>query len=331
VRLGKRARADEDGAVNVFFATDLHGSDICFKKFLSTPTVYQAHVLILGGDLTGKLAIPIVDHGADLEVIGPARPYVVSRDQRHEVEAQMLRAGFYPFVIQDSAEIEAYRADPRRVEAKLAELMRERLLRWGEWAEEKLSSRGIEIFVAPGNDDPEAVDEVIAELPQFRLVEGQVLSDVCPGLPFELLSTGYSNVTPWATHRELPEPELKGRLEKIAAGIRQPAGLIFNIHVPPFGSTLDEGPLIEKDTLKVTTGIGQAVTVPVGSTAVREFIEELQPVVSLHGHIHESRAIGRIGHTVAINPGSDYSDGILRGAFLTFTARGLERYQLTTG
>jgi Icc-related predicted phosphoesterase len=331
MRIRKRARSEDKGAVNVFFATDLHGSDICFKKFLSTPSVYRAHVLILGGDLTGKLAIPMIDRGGELEVIGPAGTYHVDRHQRQEVEAQMLRAGFYPFVIGDSSEIEAYRADPHRVEAKLAELMSERLLRWGEWAEEKLSSPGIEILVAPGNDDPEVVDQVIRELPQFRLVEGEVMCDVCPGLPFELLSTGYSNLTPWKTHRELPEPELKARLQKIAASIQQPANLIFNIHVPPYGSMLDEGPLIDKDSLKITTGLGQAVTVPVGSTAVREFIEELQPVVSLHGHIHESRAIERIGHTVAINPGSDYSDGILRGAFLTFTARGLESYQLTTG
>jgi len=55
---------------------------------------------------------------------------------------------------------------------------------------------------------------------------------------------------------------------------------------------------------------------PVGSTAVRELIEEYQPPLSLHGHIHESRGKTRIGETIAINPGSVYSEGSLQGAVI---------------
>jgi Icc-related predicted phosphoesterase len=53
----------------------------------------------------------------------------------------------------------------------------------------------------------------------------------------------------------------------------------------------------------------------------------------VHGHIHESRGICRLGRTLALNPGSVYSDGALQGALLDLNAKKgkVARYLLVTG
>jgi Icc-related predicted phosphoesterase len=77
--------------------------------------------------------------------------------------------------------------------------------------------------------------------------------------------------------------------------------------------------------------MGGEVTGPVGSTAVRAAIEEHQPLLSLHGHIHESGGAVRIGRTLAINAGSEYGEGVLRGVLVTVGGGKVLRYQATTG
>lgn len=68
------------------------------------------------------------------------------------------------------------------------------------------------------------------------------------------------------------------------------------------------------------------------STAVRDALAKYQPMLSLHGHIHESRGEARIGRTLAINPGSEYSEGVLRGAIITLSRKkGVRGYQLVAG
>ena len=69
----------------------------------------------------------------------------------------------------------------------------------------------------------------------------------------------------------------------------------------------------------------------VGSTAVRTAIETHQPPLALHGHIHESRGAVKIGRTLCLNPGSEYSDGVLRGAVVTLSERAVKRHQLLSG
>jgi Icc-related predicted phosphoesterase len=324
-----RARRKPD--LTLFFATDLHGSDVCFKKFLSAKRAYDADVLILGGDLTGKLAIPIVQQaGSTYEVCAPGRSYDTTADALPAVQDQLSRSGFYWFIASPE-EIEEYRQNHDLVQQKLDALMAERLTHWASLADAKLADTDAEIFVAPGNDDPHFIDSVLARLPRFRLVEGQVIQ-LAGGHPFEMLSTGYTNKTPWDTHRELEEDELADRLDKIFGGVTDVGRSIFNIHVPPYGSHLDDGPLIDKETKKMTAGIGQQISVPVGSHACRSFIEQHQPMLSLHGHIHESRAAIRLGRTVSVNPGSDYGDGILRGALIQLSDDGeVLSHQLTSG
>ena len=57
--LGRRKDASaRRRALRIFFATDVHGSERCFRKFLAAATVYEAEVLLLGGDVAGKGLVP---------------------------------------------------------------------------------------------------------------------------------------------------------------------------------------------------------------------------------------------------------------------------------
>jgi hypothetical protein len=98
--------------------------------------------------------------------------------------------------------------------------------------------------------------------------------------------------------------------------------------VPPYKSNLDEAPELDENLRPKMAG--QALK-PVGSTAVREVIETNQPLLSLHGHIHEGRGVSRIGKTLCINPGSMYEQGTLLGALVRLGKHKIEDYVLTTG
>jgi Icc-related predicted phosphoesterase len=55
-------------------------------------------------------------------------------------------------------------------------------------------------------------------------------------------------------------------------------------------------------------------------------------MLALHGHIHESRGEARLGRCLSLNPGSEYSDGVLRGVIVTLSKKkGIRGYQLVSG
>ena len=146
---------------------------------------------------------------------------------------------------------------------------------------------------------------------------------------YQLVSSGWTNLTPWDTPREEEEDALRTRIEAIVAqATAPPERLVFGLHAPPYDTALDVAPKIDWETLTVQ-GQDQA---HVGSTAVRAVIEEVQPLLSLHGHIHESRAAVRIGRTLAINPGSSYVEGVLSGVLVELEGKDkVKRYRLTSG
>lgn len=106
----------------------------------------------------------------------------------------------------------------------------------------------------------------------------------------------------------MSEEDLERRIRAVADRLDRSRPAIFVLHSPPYRSTLDDAPQVRNDLTVVTDG-GQVVMTPVGSTAVRRVIEEFQPLLALHGHIHESRGAVRIGRTLCINPGSAYGEG----------------------
>jgi Icc-related predicted phosphoesterase len=308
----------------IFFATDLHGSEMCWRKFLNAGRFYDADVLICGGDMTGKAIVPIVQENGSYTVQLGGQSQSVEAAQVPDVEAQIRRKGYYP--LQMSVDrLHELDQDPAKRTETFQQVMLDGVDRWMGMAAEKLRGTGIRIFVCPGNDDEMEVDDVIRRSDVVELGEGRVLE--IDG--FSMISTGWSNHTPWNTHREETEEKLGERIEAMAGQVPDASKAIFNLHCPPFKSGLDEAPAIDAD-MRLLHG-GRALR-PVGSTAVREAIERHQPLISLHGHIHESKGAVKIGKTLSINPGSSYEEGMLMGAIVQLDARkGIKSYQLVNG
>jgi len=310
--------------VKVFYTTDLHGSEVCWRKFLNAAAFYKADVLICGGDMTGKAMIPLVDEGDHFEYALSGQQQRVPRDEVADAETLIQRKGYYP-VRMSSSQVAELAKDPNKVQTLFTQQMCKTVERWMDMAQDKLGTSPVRIFVSPGNDDEVEIDEVIARATKVELAEGK-----CIDLGgFEMISSGWANPTPWHTYREAPEDELARRMEPMLGQIKDMSRAIFNFHPPPYGTNLDEAPALDEN-LKVMHG-GKALR-HVGSTAVREAIDKYQPMLSLHGHIHEGKGVTRLGKTLAINTGSAYEEGILMSAILELDQRkGIKSYQLVSG
>jgi len=313
--------------VRLFFATDIHGSETCWRKFLNSGRHYEADVIVLGGDMTGKALVPVIHDGEDRwhATLLENRKELVGEDQVAAFEDAVIRRGYYPF-----------RTTPQGVqelqddEARWHELFEEEMLktvdRWMQVADERLAGSGIRCFVCPGNDDQLNVDDVIRDAKSVELAEGEVVE--IDG--YQMVSSGWANRTPWDTYREEDEEDLEIRIRKITDQVTAPPErTIFSLHCPPYKSGLDDAPQLTKDMHLKEAGRS---TVPVGSTAVRAAIEEHQPCLGLHGHIHEAKGTTRIGRTLCINPGSSYEQGQLLGAVVDLDGKKkVKRFILTSG
>lgn len=311
----------------LYFATDLHGSSKCFRKFLNAGPTYGADVLVLGADLGGK-AIQGIVRGAGGR--WHARFVGTDHDVADGAELEALERliedhGYYPYRA-EPGELEDRQASGS-IDALFLELMGARLRAWMALADERLRPKGIPIHVMLGNDDPPALGTILDEATWATHVEGKVVK---LDQDHELVSWGFSNKTPFRSHREQTEAELAASIGSLVADLADPSRAVFNLHVPPIASGLDDAPMLDQD-LTVQQSLGQVKFAPAGSTAVREAIESIQPLLSLHGHIHESAAIRRIGRTIAINPGSDYGTGALNGALVTLERDKVATHQLVRG
>lgn len=320
----KRATADD---LVIFFATDVHGSNVCFKKFINAGKFYGASVLILGGDVTGKMVVPIAEqaNGSYLTSFAGKDVSLDGGEAVLEFERRVADMGFYPKVMSED-EFQELRASLEKQEMLFRTLIAERLAEWTEYARSRLIEQEVKCFAAPGNDDAFWVDQVLGSTDAIELLEMKVVE--LDGL--EMLTTGWSNETPWKTERECSEGELKERILSMIGQVGEPGKAIFNIHVPPYKTVLDQCPELDDELRPVHHG-GNPVMTSAGSTAVRELIEDYQPVLGLHGHIHEGRGIARIGRTVCVNPGSNYSEGVLNGSLIRLKDGQVRDVQLTQG
>ncbi|MGD0019136.1 MAG: metallophosphoesterase [Candidatus Limnocylindrales bacterium] len=311
----------------IYFATDLHGSSKCFRKFLNAGPVYGADVMILGGDLAGKAIQSIVRQpGGKYRCNFIGSDYEVEEGPDLEaLEKLVADHGYYPYRA-EPGELEA-RRDAGTLDDLFLELMNQRLEGWLTLADERLRPIGKRLFFMLGNDDPPPLARLLDNAPWGEHDEGKVvwLDD-----DHEMISWGFSNKTPWNSYREQDEPELASSLARMAAGLAHPERSIANIHVPPYDTQLDEAPVLD-EKLQVQQVLGQVKMAPVGSTAVCDFLTARQPLLGLHGHIHESSGIRRLGRTIAINPGSDYSTGTLNGALITLEKDKVSAHQLVRG
>jgi uncharacterized protein len=320
-------KRDSSGELAIFFATDLHGSNVCFKKFVNAGKFYGASVLILGGDVTGKMMVPIARQEDDSYLTSFAGKdlRLKAGEEAAALEQQVSDMGFYPKVMSEE-EFQELRDDPEGQEALFHKLIRERLEEWIEYARPRLAEQGVKCYAAPGNDDAFFIDELLADSGAIELLEGRVVN--VDGV--EMLTTGWSNETPWKTERETSETELRAMIKQMIDQLERPENAIFNIHVPPHGTALDQCPKLDEDLRPVSSG-GNPVMTSAGSTAVRELIETYQPLLGLHGHIHEGRGIARIDRTVCVNPGSNYSEGVLNGSLIRLKEGEVRDVHLTQG
>lgn len=312
--------------LRLFYASDVHGSDLCWRKFVNAAEHYDAHVLIMGGDLTGKALVPIIRRNGSYTalVIGEERT-ARSAEERTELERAIRMNGFYPLEVTEDQH-RAMRDDATVREELFATAMVGELERWISLANDRLGGSEVAVYVMPGNDDPWFIDDVLEAGGVVTACDGRV---VRVG-DHEMVSCGFSNPTPWNSPRELSESELYDRIGALVRQLESPETAIFNLHVPPHGSGLDTAMELDEQLRPVLTA-GQPHQIPVGSSAVRQLIEEYQPMLALHGHIHESRGITRIGRTVAINPGSDYAGGRIDGCVVDLEPDGVKSYQLVSG
>jgi uncharacterized protein len=310
----------------IFFATDVHGSDICWKKFINAGKFYGADVLILGGDMTGKAIVPIIEQGG-----GKYRAVLLEQEflldgegEADEMVKKIKSRGYYPYRLTPD-ELAVLNKSPDKVHNLFLQEALKTAEQWMTYASEKLSGTGMRVYAAPGNDDQFEVDDIIRKSSVVTLAEGQVIE---LDKHHEMISSGWSNHTPWHTYREETEDQLASRYEPMITQLKNPKNAIFNIHVPPYASNLDEAPELDENLRPKYAGNALK---PVGSTAVRAAIEKQQPLLGLHGHIHEGRGSSRIGRTLCINPGSMYEQGTLLGALVKLGREKIEHYVLTQG
>jgi Icc-related predicted phosphoesterase len=311
----------------IFFTSDVHASDRCFRKFLNAAKVYKAGCLILGGDITGKVLVPIVE--------GPGGSYGVrlfgqdkqlSGDKVAEARKALSDSGQYSFVTTES-ELREIQADKSKEEKVFNEAMRSSLESWMQLAKERLTGTGVRCYVSPGNDDRFDIDPLLADSGPLVNPEGKVV--VLEG-GYEMITLGYANPTPWKSPREVSEERLEEMIEKMARKVGHPETAIYNLHVPPIDTELDRAPAVSSDFNYVKEGLGIKF-IHAGSVAVRNSIEKHAPMLGLHGHIHESRGMVKIGRTLCLNPGSEYSDGVLRGALVNLEGGKVHDFLLTSG
>ena len=311
----------------IYFVTDVHGSSKCFRKFLNAAKFYKADVLILGGDLTGKVMTPIVESDGKFSCTYQGAGLVMNN--KDEVEAfrkKVTESGTYTHLVTPS-EFKELEANPGGVKDLFRQLMVERVSEWVSLAEERLGKTSVKCFISPGNDDILEIDAALSSStyvvnPEERVVEvdGE----------HEMITLGTTNHTPWNSPREVDEDVLAKKISGMADHVRNVKSSIFNIHVPPIDTPIDKAPRVD-EKLKIVVKAGNVEMISAGSTACRAAITKHQPMLGLHGHIHESRGIVKLGRTMCANPGSEYTEGILRGFLADLEGDKVKSYLLTAG
>lgn len=316
----------------IFYVADIHGSDVAFRKWLNAGRFYGADVLVVGGDLTGKVLLPIYpSRGGNGSWTATWRGRTVKLETHAEVEALIRSArdeGAYGYITTPD-EVAAIQASPDLERATFTRLKLEALSEWMHLADQRLADGSIRAVVMAGNDDPPEIDDILAGARWLEDVGGAVV-EIAPGI--HMASVGESTPTPWRTPRELPDDDLGARVATTVEGLPPGGRTIWNLHMPPHATGIDAAPELDMDLRVQYDASGEPRMRPVGSRSIRQLIQERQPTLALHGHIHEGRGRYKIGDTVGVNPGSQYQDGVLLGVLIRISeARGVQDLAFTAG
>jgi Icc-related predicted phosphoesterase len=310
----------------ILFATDMHGSEGAWRKFLNASAMLKVNVAICGGDLTGKMIVPIIEKSdGKYNYYFMGKTNTVESKDLEKAFKDVRGIGYYPYQTTES-EYEEMRQNSTKVDDVFHKVMEATLKKWLDLIRQKVPNE-TQVIVCPGNDDRTLVDDAINNHKDVINAEGKVIKI---DEMHELISTGWVNPSPWKTAREEDDDKLEVRLEKYISQLKDTNSAIFNFHAPPFESKLDEAPLLDKDLNPIIQG-GRVVMVPVGSKAVRKLIEKYKPLLGLHGHIHESSGSIKIGKTHCVNPGSEYAEGILRAFLIELKGNQITKLQRIEG
>jgi Icc-related predicted phosphoesterase len=322
-------RADKPGvrSIRLLQAADFHGSNAAFRKFLSAIKQHNAQHAIITGDLTGKAIVPIIRDG------GRYTSWLFGNREVLETDAELDRfrqkvgdVGMYDHVC-DAEEARALDADADRLHALFVDKMNARLSEWLDLAGNYLAPLGVPLWVIPGNDDDRSVDPILDASEYARNVDHKVVElDEF----HELVSLGDTSMTPWECPRDYPESHMVPTVKGLFEQVRNPEGAIVNMHCPPRDTAIDQAPSLN-ERLEIEFEGGQVVMASAGSAAIRSGLETLQPLLSLHGHIHEARGTTRIGRTLCLNPGSEYAEGIMKAAIINLEPTRVKGYLLISG
>lgn len=309
-------RRKQERLARILFVTDLHASEITFRKVLSAVEIYEASILVIGGDLAGKRVVPVVNGKDGYTTSVGGEDILVNESGLADLVTKIKNLGQYPIVL-GLEDYEVLAQDPDGVHQRFLEASHAQCDDWMSRLAAKFEPKGIPVYVTGGNDDYMSIEEILDAAP-WVINAGEKVIEVVPGV--EMISTGFGNPTPWNCPRDISEDKLLEIITAMADKLQKPENAIFNLHVPPYGSGLDQAPLLDTSVVPPRPIIGEVASV--GSTAVKQAIERYKPQVGLHGHIHESRGVQKLGRTTCVNPGSEYTEGILRSAVVDFSKKG---------
>jgi Icc-related predicted phosphoesterase len=316
-------RTSKRRGTRLYVVSDFHASDPAWRKLLNAVrmNVYKADAVLYAGDLTGKAMVPIVEVGDRYEasLLGQRR-VARSEEELAALERDVASLGYYAFRT-TSAEVEALGGDKAKLDALFSREIRSRVTRWLDLAAERLDGVGVPLVLIPGNDDPYDIDESLAASQYCTNADGAIVD--IPG-DLQVIGLGKSSPTPWHTPREVSEDAFREEIYSLADQAADPRRTIFLIHCPPYGSGLDTAPLLDQN-LRLQASAGDLMRGPVGSTGVLEAVQQVRPLLSVHGHIHESGGEKKIGPTLCVNPGSEAGSGIVRGYLIDVSSDGVER------
>ncbi|MHA1937865.1 MAG: metallophosphoesterase family protein [Candidatus Thorarchaeota archaeon] len=300
--------------MRIFQACDPHGSQQTWEKMCRAPKAFKADVAMMCGDLTGKAIMPIIQEKEDRWYANPRGDKKTFKKQKDLDKFIKFTKdeGFYPVVLTPD-ELAKLQETPGDIKKLFDKLMSERMQEWMDMANERIPEE-IMVVVNPGNDDDYVIDEIIKN--DERII--YPLERVVDVRGYPMISLEWVNSTPWDTHRECSEEELLVKLEAEFARLDTDdySNVLCNFHDPPYNSGLDVAPKLTED-YRVAKAGAHEIMAPVGSKSVRAVIEKYQPLLGMHGHIHESVGYRKIGETLCVNPGSEYREGILKGFLIT--------------
>jgi Icc-related predicted phosphoesterase len=319
-------RRKKEPQTRILFATDMHGSEGVWRKFLNASAMLKVDVAICGGDLTGKMIVPVVQRkDGKYSYYHLKKTNIIDSGGLEKAMKDVRGIGYYPYLTNEST-YEEMTKNPKKVDEVFHEVMTSTIKNWLDLIPQKVPNE-TRVVVCPGNDDRSPVDEVVNNHKHVINGEGKVIE---VDDSHEMVSSGWVNPSPWKTTREEEEDKLEERLERYISQLKNVESAIFNFHAPPYQTKLDEAPLLDKDLNPVIQG-GSVVMVAVGSKAVKKMIEKYQPFLGLHGHIHEASGSMKIGKTYCVNPGSEYAEGILRAFLIEFKGNQITKLQRIEG